>query len=354
MRVFLAFVAGFVSTLVFHQGLLALLHRAGAWPRPAYSMNPTWPLGLPQVLSTALWAGLWAIALAFLLARWPTGAGYWLGWLLAGSIAPTIVAFLVVFPLKGLAGGWNVKLILGGLMINGVWALGTALVLRLLRLVPSSARGSLGVLGALLIASPAAADRTIPYADMHGMFERIERLGGGKYVKARARLTSADPEVPTEAIRLVILGQSGEIAVPVASDGTTLFPVRADLLAENPPVRTNVAAGKLELNVSLAVEAQPTQRFPYALMIEMVDEAKAIIRRQGLLARMLLPDFEELVVTFPAGVEATATIGDPDGALRLAADAAGNVVIQDRRDWRRENPLVELSQLPLRIALRAG
>ena len=36
LRYLLAFLAGFLATLVFRQGLLAILHRAGASPRAAY------------------------------------------------------------------------------------------------------------------------------------------------------------------------------------------------------------------------------------------------------------------------------------------------------------------------------
>ncbi len=129
-----AFVAGVVATLVFHQGLLALLHLAGASPRPAYVMTPTGPLGVPQVLSLAFWGGLWAAALLPLLARWSSGGGYWLAWLVAGAVLPSAVALLVVMPLKGkgVAGGGSPALIVGALLLNGAWGVGTALVLRLL------------------------------------------------------------------------------------------------------------------------------------------------------------------------------------------------------------------------------
>ena len=40
------FLAGFVSTLVFHQGALAALHTAGLWPKPAFAMAPTAPFRL--------------------------------------------------------------------------------------------------------------------------------------------------------------------------------------------------------------------------------------------------------------------------------------------------------------------
>ena len=63
MRWLKAFLAGFFSTLVFHQGLLAILHATGASPRAAYSMERTAPLGVPAVFSLAFWGGVWGIAL---------------------------------------------------------------------------------------------------------------------------------------------------------------------------------------------------------------------------------------------------------------------------------------------------
>ena len=135
MRYVLAFLAGFGSTLLFHQGLLFLLHRAGASPRPAYAMAPAPPFGVPQVLSLAFWGGVWAMALLPLLARWQGSWRELVAWLVAGAIGPTLVALLVVMPLKGMrvAGGGNPKLIVGALLLNGAWGIGTALLLRLLR-----------------------------------------------------------------------------------------------------------------------------------------------------------------------------------------------------------------------------
>lgn len=135
MRYLLAFIAGFVSTLVFHQGLLWIFHRIGAYPRPAYVMKPVPPFSVPSVISLAFWAGLWAMALLPLLARWNGSWSYWLAWIIAGAVLPTAVAFLVVMPLKGMpiAAGGNPKVIVGGLIVNAVWGLGTALLLRLLQ-----------------------------------------------------------------------------------------------------------------------------------------------------------------------------------------------------------------------------
>jgi len=133
VRYLLAFIAGVVSTLVFHQGLLAILHRAGASPRSAYVTKPVPPLGIPFVLSLAFWGGVWAVVLLPLLSRWNGSWAYWVAWLVAGAVLPSVVALFVVMPLKGMpvAGGGDPKIVAGALLLNGAWGLGTALLLRL-------------------------------------------------------------------------------------------------------------------------------------------------------------------------------------------------------------------------------
>jgi hypothetical protein len=127
----LAFAAGFLATLVFHQGGLALLQAAGLTDRAPFSMNATEPFGVPQVISLAFWGGVWGIVLAALLRkRVPRGA-FLLRALIFGAVFPTLVALFVVMPLKDqpLAGGGDPMLIAGALILNGLWGLGTALFL---------------------------------------------------------------------------------------------------------------------------------------------------------------------------------------------------------------------------------
>jgi hypothetical protein len=129
-----AFLAGFLSTLVFHQGLLAILHAAGKTPRAPYSMEPTAPLGVPAVLSLAFWGGVWGILLWLAIGRFEGTPLYWLLALVFGAIAPSLVALFVVLPLKGqpAAGGGKAAVIVGALLLNGAWGIGVALLLRLL------------------------------------------------------------------------------------------------------------------------------------------------------------------------------------------------------------------------------
>jgi hypothetical protein len=128
-----AFIAGFVSTLAFHQGVIALFYMLGAFPRAPFSMAATHPFGVPQVISLAFFGGLWGIAL-WPLIRGASGAQHWLRALILGAVGPTAVAFLIVFPMKDMAfaAGWDPKMWIGGFIVNGAWGIGLALIMRAL------------------------------------------------------------------------------------------------------------------------------------------------------------------------------------------------------------------------------
>lgn len=118
-----AFTAGFLSTLVFHQGLFGLFYLAGVVPAAPFNLTPVPPLGVPAIVSLAFFGGLWGIVL-WAIAGQLSGVKHWLLHALIGAIGPTVVAMLVVFPMKGLdvtAQTW-----IGGLILNGVWGLGVA------------------------------------------------------------------------------------------------------------------------------------------------------------------------------------------------------------------------------------
>ena len=133
-----AFGAGFLSTLVFHQGLLAILHLLGVVPVAPYNLAASGPLGVPAVFSLAFWGGLWGLPLWWLI-RFKRAGLYWAVSLLFGAIAPRVVAMLLVFPLKGLPVSTTTWI--GGLILNAAWGLGVALFMILLfRSYPASLR----------------------------------------------------------------------------------------------------------------------------------------------------------------------------------------------------------------------
>lgn len=132
------FIAGFLSTLIFHQLTLEALWRAGYAPFGPYVMTATPPFGIPAVFSLALWGGVWGIVFALARITFPRRGGYWLTAFLFGAIFPSLVALLVVLPLKGLpmGGGWHTPLLVTAFLINGAWGIGTGLILKLLFAIP--------------------------------------------------------------------------------------------------------------------------------------------------------------------------------------------------------------------------
>lgn len=151
----MAFLAGFAATVTFHQGTVAVLRAAGIWPKRAFAMAPTKPFGIPAVISLALWGGAWGVGLWLLLRDQPDPR-YWVFAAAFGMIAPSLVALLVVFPLKKmpLAGGGDLKVIVPVLLMNGSWGLGFALLMRLALLLAGSLDNQLDA-GLAGVVSPA-------------------------------------------------------------------------------------------------------------------------------------------------------------------------------------------------------
>ena len=116
-----SFFAGFFSTIIFHQGLLALLHFVNISPRAAYSMSPTEPFGLPSFVSGALFGGLWGILIWKFISGIPRKSQI-IRSVVFGAIGPTLVAFTIVMPLKGIE--FKLGYIPFGLLLNGFWGLG--------------------------------------------------------------------------------------------------------------------------------------------------------------------------------------------------------------------------------------
>ena len=126
-----SFMAGFVSTLIFHQGLWQLLFLAGKIPKPAWNMAAVPPMQVPSVISLAFWGGVWGIAL-WAMIRKQKNARQWLLAVVLGALLPSAVALLFVFPMKGgeFAAGWDPKIWIGAFLLNGVWGLGVILIVK--------------------------------------------------------------------------------------------------------------------------------------------------------------------------------------------------------------------------------
>jgi len=133
------FVAGFLATLIFHQMAVALLWKLGMAPGPPFQMVPRPPLGVPAVFSLAFYGGIWGVLFAATDQYFPRDGRYWMTALIGGAIFPSLVALLVVAPLKGspIGADWNWKIWLFAMIVNGIWGVGTGLILQGLRRVSS-------------------------------------------------------------------------------------------------------------------------------------------------------------------------------------------------------------------------
>ena len=130
-RLLFGFIAGFLATLIFHQLALMLLWVIGIAPSAPFPMAATPPFGVPAIFSLAFWGGIWGMLFALIHSRFRDGGGYWVTAFLFGALLPSLVALLVVLPLKGrpIGGGWQPPLLLTVFLINGAWGIGTGLIL---------------------------------------------------------------------------------------------------------------------------------------------------------------------------------------------------------------------------------
>lgn len=128
--IFSLFAAGFISVLVFHQGLATLWYLVGITPNAPFSVRPVPPFGVPQIWSVAFWAGIWGIVYGLVAGRFADGRKYWIVAFAFGAIVPTLFGRLVIAPLRGLPANWDLVALSRVMLINGVWGLGTATLLR--------------------------------------------------------------------------------------------------------------------------------------------------------------------------------------------------------------------------------
>jgi hypothetical protein len=128
-----AWLAGFLATLVFHQGAALVAYFIGMGNLP-YNMTPRAPLGVPAVFSLAFWGGVWAIAFLVIDPFLPRGLPFWLRATLFGAILPTLGTWMIVQPLRGQAlfNGFRLDLLPRVMIYNGLWGLGSALFFNLI------------------------------------------------------------------------------------------------------------------------------------------------------------------------------------------------------------------------------
>jgi hypothetical protein len=132
-RLFLGFVAGFLSHLIFQGAFGSILYAAHLVPSLPWDVTPVPPLGIPKTLSLGFWAGLWGLTYVLLERRLTAHLSWWLGGLVFGLALPLMVHWFVVLPLKGfgVGGGFHLARMPIEVGFHAVFGIGTAIIYRI-------------------------------------------------------------------------------------------------------------------------------------------------------------------------------------------------------------------------------
>ena len=121
----LGFVAAAISVLVAHQVMVLALHLIGWVPNAPYSFRPN-PWGVPIIVNSLFWGGLWGIAFAFVAPKLPIQAT-WLKGIALGLIGPLLIGgWIVLAAIRGQPyfAGFAPQRMLIGALILGAFGLG--------------------------------------------------------------------------------------------------------------------------------------------------------------------------------------------------------------------------------------
>lgn len=125
----IGFAAGFAAVLVFHQLTVGAMYAVGVTQNAPYSLQAVAPYGVPRVVSTAFWGGVWGALLAGIRPWLPRAAFVLLiSGFAFGIVGPTFYGWFVLAPRAGraVANGFQLASMWRGMAINGMWGLGCA------------------------------------------------------------------------------------------------------------------------------------------------------------------------------------------------------------------------------------
>ena len=129
----LGFIASALSVVIAHQGIVWLLNKAGVWAPKAYATTPVPPFGVPVILNSIFWGGLWGVAYAAVHHLLPAGPVWAKGALFGVMIA--FVSNSIILPVikdQPLCYGFDVTKLLCVFLILSGFGAATAIFYRAL------------------------------------------------------------------------------------------------------------------------------------------------------------------------------------------------------------------------------
>lgn len=126
-----ALLAGAISILTFHQGMLALLYIGRLSGTRPWALHAAWPLGWPSVLTVAAFGAVLALPL-WAIIRHHANAGHWLRAIVFGALLGSAFELLALAPLRGqaFAAGLDARIWVHVILLYGAWGLGLAALMQ--------------------------------------------------------------------------------------------------------------------------------------------------------------------------------------------------------------------------------
>ena len=139
-NIVLGFVAAAIAVLVAHQGIIYLLTQLQVIKGTPWSMVGVKPYGVPAIVNSMFWGGLWGALFAVIQDKLPGGM-MWLKGLIYGWLIVIFSNWLLLPLIKGsvfgeknqvLFAGGDVQRLMAGAIILGGFGLATGLIYGLL------------------------------------------------------------------------------------------------------------------------------------------------------------------------------------------------------------------------------
>lgn len=136
----------------------------------------------------------------------------------------------------------------------------------------------------------------MPYADAYTFFTQVDRVEHDK-VQMRMQVRSADKKVKASDIRIRLVGDNTDIAVPLGKEGDIDVPRSEAALADKAEFVTNQKKGSLEVHLTLSPKLPIAEQLAYADMVGSGDQAKRLLKE-------IVPWYFRLLITEPNAMRA--------------------------------------------------
>ncbi len=93
-------VAAAISVVAVHQVIVLIVNKLGLWPAKPYSMAPIGPMGVPTIVNSIFWGGVWGVVYSLFHQYLPAGPT-WLQGMIFGWLMLVFSNSLLVPLLKG-------------------------------------------------------------------------------------------------------------------------------------------------------------------------------------------------------------------------------------------------------------